>query len=452
MKVTQDVVDLLIDEFSCNEDALKTLSLVSRSWVPRARRHLFRTLCLPQFPQSRTGRDPAAGPMYNTQDFISLCCNPHSTILYAGPTRVTLAETETCVVEHFCDIIGGRESAFISMLSWLRARREEEQEVAGTYAHKLFWNVRYLTLSTIGSKQSVEELKKLLLLSPFSHVTQLTIDLPAFRSQKSFSEILSSFTSLKKLLIRPPFDMMTPMIDHSITDITFPLSLTEVHAPHTSFLPIVESCSTLEHLTIFVAYPVVQPQFNAINHFLRSSAAVNNKRLKHCTLVLDPNNRYIPADINGLATLVHFDRIESWTVDTDWQAFLHGGFVPIPNVTTIVIRRWRMIRDVKTTMFDELIWGKMIANLDGILSECFLFPGLKNGGIIIHKPFDRELLRRSGWDEVKGTVLQQSEAEHAMNEVLKEVQKILRKCNAKGLLKTHYVDDSMDFVALRRLF
>ncbi|KIK71650.1 hypothetical protein GYMLUDRAFT_33808 [Collybiopsis luxurians FD-317 M1] len=46
-RLPQELCDLLIDESSDSSDALKTLSLVHRSWLPRARKHLFHRLHLP---------------------------------------------------------------------------------------------------------------------------------------------------------------------------------------------------------------------------------------------------------------------------------------------------------------------------------------------------------------------------------------------------------------------
>uniref|UniRef100_A0A0W0GB65 F-box domain-containing protein n=1 Tax=Moniliophthora roreri TaxID=221103 RepID=A0A0W0GB65_MONRR len=432
--LSQELIDLIIDELSCDKTALINVSSVSRSWVPRSRNHLFRTLRLLPFTRYGNRRYPIARPVwtieYHARRFIDLCSHPHSTIPNAGPTHVEMTAGVFPMLSSRI-LAERRVSAFITLLSWLSEKHEMpggERGLTQTNAHRLFWNVRHLTLSCVGSGESIEWLESVFLLSPFPRVTRLTIDgeYQVFRSRQSFSDVVSSFTSLKQLSIQTAFRLI-PVFERSSIDVSFPLSLTdiEVPAPLTS-LEILKSCSTLHQLTIIIRLPVVESECIAINQFLESSAAVRDERLKHCKLVLRSSEVPVqPGVIDGLSRLIHFNKVQSWTIDADCKAFVGGHSATMPNATTFVLRNPEMIRP----------FPGVTTELDGQLSELVRFPGLRVVEIPIFKSFNNSLLEGSGWDEVEGTVREGSEAHRAMDELAEKSRSMLPKCNKKGLLK-----------------
>ncbi|ESK83392.1 hypothetical protein Moror_15631 [Moniliophthora roreri MCA 2997] len=443
----QELIDLVIDELWWDKASLINVSMVSRAWLPRSRKHLFQTLRL--LPLSRYGdlRFPTHRPISEVQRFIDLCSHPHSTIPDAGPTHVTLtADVVYADLEHTPEDVRYRYSteperrrnmaekriaAFITLLLWLRATpRREQGMTVSTYAEKLFRNVKHLTLSPVGSSLSMRELKKLLSLPfpPFPGVTHLVIDGQPLHPRKFFLFVLSSFESLERLSVTHASDNKAPMIEAPIEQVSFPPSLThiEIRVLHTSFQTL-KFCSTLENLIVHIRYPTVEAQFTAINCFLESSVAVKDKRLKHCKLVLRSQSHSRPVVIDSLSKFIHFNRIQSWTIDADCKAFLYGGIETIPNVTTIVPQHLQTIPDQLTAVFDHT------------LSQLFLFPGLRSIETSIIHPCDRKMLQRSGWDEVEGTVPEGSEAHRNVNKMEKRIRSQFPKCDSKGLLKLHFI-------------
>ncbi|ESK85434.1 hypothetical protein Moror_5887 [Moniliophthora roreri MCA 2997] len=438
MALPQELIDLIIDELSCDKTALINVSSVSRSWVPRSRNHLFRTLRLLPFSRYGKRRYPGAQSVwtieYHIRRFIDLCSHSHSTIPNAGPTHVEMTADVYHMSERSHTLTERRVSAFMTLLSWLSERHEipgGERGLTQTNAHRLFWNVRHLTLSCVGSGESIEWLESVLLLSPFPRVTQLTIDgeYQVFRSRQSFSDVVSSFTSLKHLSIQTAFRLI-PVFERSSIDVSFPLSLThiEVPAPLTS-LEILKSCSTLHHLTITIETMIIESECIAINQFLDSSAAVRDERLKHCKLVLNSEFPTQPEIIDNLSRLIHFNKIQSWTIDADSKAFVGGDIAMIPNVTILVLRNPDTIRP----------FSQVNTELDCLLSELVRFPGLQDVEIPVFGSFNKLLLQRSGWDEVEGAVREGSEAHRAMDELAEKFRSMFPNCKKEGLLKVRCV-------------
>ncbi|ESK85441.1 hypothetical protein Moror_5880 [Moniliophthora roreri MCA 2997] len=441
---SQELIDLIIDELWWDKTSLISVSMVSRAWLPRSRKHLFRTLRL--LPLSRYGnqRYPTLQPILEVRRFIDLFSYPHSTIPDAGPTHIIFtADVLYANVEYMPErtrhrydtelerqqkIIEQRMAAFMMLLSWLSAKPRGEQGITvSTYAEKLFRNVKHLTLFSLGPRSTMEELKRLLSL-PFPGVTHLTIEGKLLHLPRFFLAIVSSFKSLERLSVTHTPHHRTPVTGAPIKQMWFPSSLThiEIMALHISFLNL-GSCSTLEHLTVYIKYPTVEAQFTAINQFLESSIAVKNQRLKHCKLVLASQIPTRPVVIDSLSKLLHFNRIKSWTVDADCNAFLRGGVETIPNVTTIVLQGLQTIPDQITAVFDNT------------LSQSSLFPGLRSIEIPIIHRCDRNMLQRSGWDEVEGTVPEGSEAHRYVNKMEKRIRSQFSECDSKGLLTIHSI-------------
>uniref|UniRef100_A0A0W0GB91 F-box domain-containing protein n=1 Tax=Moniliophthora roreri TaxID=221103 RepID=A0A0W0GB91_MONRR len=425
--LSQELIDLIIDELSCDKKALINVSSVSRSWVPRSRNHLFRTLHLLPVSRREAPRYLATGTMeYHTQEFIDLCSHPHSTISNAGPTHIKMTLSFYDRTRSLYTLPGYTVPAFGRLLSWLSERREGERGLTETNAHRLFWNVRHLTLLCIGSGESIEMLERVLLLSPFPRVTQLTLIDQSFRSRQSFSDVMSSFASLKHLAIDAEAFCLFPVFEHSSIDISFPLSLTHIEVPMPrTFLEVLRSCSTLHNLTTVIRCPNVESECIAINQFLESSAAVRERRLKHCKLVLRSSEYSMPPGvIYELSRFINFNKVQSWMIDTDRDAFVGGDIAMMPNVTTLVLHNFGNWNENFLQMATEL---------DGVLSV--QFPSLRVVKIPLYMVFERSILQRSGWDKVKKRVRKGSEAHRAMNEEAEKFRSFLPKCKEKGLLK-----------------
>uniref|UniRef100_A0A0W0G6B6 F-box domain-containing protein n=1 Tax=Moniliophthora roreri TaxID=221103 RepID=A0A0W0G6B6_MONRR len=391
MHLAQELVDLIVDELSADATALICVSLVSRSWLSASRKHLFQKLRFLPSPLPRRHRNDRQirSIEYTTAKIIEICSHPLCTIPNAGPTHVELTAGVDSIFrqlahrDHYCR---RRLSAFKMLLSWLRERSGEERDMMQTYAQKLSWNVQHLTISYI----DMEELLEHLLFSAFPRVIHLTLEGPELCSRKSLSDTLSSFASLTHI---------------------------EVPASQMS-LQILESCSTLEHLSITIEFPELKAQFTMINQFLESSLTVRNKCLKHCELELRSN----PNDFRVIACLsrhIHFHMIPSWTIKADCKAFVRGCRSTIPHVTAIVLRSWEVFRPLHG----------LIAKLDQVLSGLVRYPDLRDVELPIVK--------------VEGTVCERSGAHHDMDEVDLERQGrlLFPNCNRKGLLKMCYVYD-----------
>ena len=82
-----EILDFVIDLLRDEPQALKKCSLVSESWIPRTRKHLFATV---KFQSSvdleawkGTFPDPAGSPAYNSR-LLSVRCAESVTIAGAG--------------------------------------------------------------------------------------------------------------------------------------------------------------------------------------------------------------------------------------------------------------------------------------------------------------------------------------------------------------------------------
>jgi hypothetical protein len=84
-----EVLDHIVDDLRNNKSALKACCLVSKSWIPRARKHLFACITLPEHfigPQTwiNTFRDPSTSPARHYTKHLCVRC----------PHRVTAAAEE----------------------------------------------------------------------------------------------------------------------------------------------------------------------------------------------------------------------------------------------------------------------------------------------------------------------------------------------------------------------
>uniref|UniRef100_A0A0W0FNS5 Uncharacterized protein n=1 Tax=Moniliophthora roreri TaxID=221103 RepID=A0A0W0FNS5_MONRR len=166
MRFSQELVDAFIDYSSNDTAALMNLSLISRSWAPRSRKHLFRRLELipHQMGLQRPRRSGTVETIeHHIQRFIELCSHSESTIPNAGITYLNLTPS---VISRSKDQGQRQNEAFVRLLKWLLTRpldSAERGEITGktclTYAQKLFWNVQHLRLGGIRAAESMAELK-----------------------------------------------------------------------------------------------------------------------------------------------------------------------------------------------------------------------------------------------------------------------------------------------------
>uniref|UniRef100_A0A0W0FIP0 F-box domain-containing protein n=1 Tax=Moniliophthora roreri TaxID=221103 RepID=A0A0W0FIP0_MONRR len=443
MSLSQELIDIIIDEIAGEKQSLLNLALTSHACLPRARQHLFRQLCLlPLHPERTFSRFWTAERMENhVKMFIELCSHPLSTVLHAGPKHVQL----TPFVKGF--EVSYREvdeqshlSAFIEVLSWLVSRspfpfgessglrkRGTRANSNATYGERLFWNVQELIVSSITPAHGLTELKNLLLVSPFPRVTRLTLKFVDIRSRKCLSDIVSACPSLEYLSAGVSFDRI-PIIKRPVS---FPISLTHIEIParpykglHKSSFRILESCATIKDLVL----PLHMR--NDINQFLDSSAAVKSRTLKHCKLDLN----YIPLGYPiSWARMINFHKVPAWTIIGAVGTFTalastnENGTV-MPNVTRI--KGLNVVWEVL-----EQPPFEMARNLDNVLSSTVRFPCLKEVEVPVYRWFSRGELLSSGWDEVTLTVREGSRVYGVMEETMESIRMALAKCHDRGLLR-----------------
>ncbi|EEB92944.1 hypothetical protein MPER_08470 [Moniliophthora perniciosa FA553] len=247
-----------------------------------------------------------------------------------------------------------------------------------------------------------------------------------------FSAITSSVGSVKRLLIAPRSNPL-PVISVSVP-VSLPSSLTHIEFgdSYPSILTSIASSSTLERLTFPISHGAEELQATAINEFLESSVSVKNGCLKNCKLVLKPGGNNGDAQtmlIDSLSKILHFHKFKGWTLEADCEAFVHVRIDTIPNVTTVVLQNFKNTED----------WA--LGSLDRILSGLSLFPDLRDVEVPISRSGERdpEMLQRSGWDKVDGTVLEGSEAHYAARIVVRKIRSSLYRCYEKGLLKMRVI-------------
>ncbi|ESK90697.1 hypothetical protein Moror_4161 [Moniliophthora roreri MCA 2997] len=446
MSLSQELVDIIIDEIAGDDQSLLNLALTSHACLPRARQHLFRQLCLlPLHPEVAFSRFWTAERTKNhVKKFIELCSHPRSTILHAGPKHVRLTPFVKGSGIYYGKVDKQSHlSAFIEVLSWLTSRSpfpsgkdsSRQQRVTransnATYGERLFWNVQELTISSITPTHGLAELKTLLLVSSFPRVTRLTLMDVDVRFRKCLSDIVSACPTLEYLSAGVSFDRI-PIIKRPVS---FPISLTHIEIPtkpyealHKSSFRILESCATIKDLVLPMRN---ESEFNDLNQFLNSSAAVKSRTLKHCKLDLT----YIPLGYPiSWPRMINFHKVPAWTIIGAVGAFTalastnENGTV-MPNVTRIkgLNAVWELLEQPPF---------EMARNLDNVLSSTIRFPCLKEVEFPVYNWFSREELVNSGWDEVTLTVREGSKVYGIMENKMETIRARLPKCRDRGLLK-----------------
>ncbi|ESK90683.1 hypothetical protein Moror_4147 [Moniliophthora roreri MCA 2997] len=449
MCLSQEVIDIIIDEIAGDRRSLLNLALASRILLPRARQYLFHELYL--LPTHRNDR-PSALRISTWVDahikkLIELCSHPQSTIPRSGPKRIHLAP---CGKDH--PRISRKDdnqahSAFIELLSWLTSRsplpsgkhinRKTRTNSNATWGEHLFWNVRELNISWISPAHGLTELKNLLLVSPFPRVTRLLLDDVDFRSRKCFSDILSAFHSLEYLSAGVSFDRI-PITKRPVS---FPISLRHIEIPRISYellpkssLQTLETCATIKYLT-FPVHIRTEPQFAIINQFLDTSVALKSGVLRQCNIVLDGVWVNQPAIPTSWSRKINFHKVPEWTFDANLRVFYglaadsDNDRTVIPNVTRVILSHW---------VEPRLIDLKMYQDADEVLSDSTRFPGLREIELTIEKWFKPQVLGSSEWDGRSQTVREGSAAHMCMEALAEKAGVALPKCRDRGLLKIKY--------------
>uniref|UniRef100_A0A0W0G338 Uncharacterized protein n=1 Tax=Moniliophthora roreri TaxID=221103 RepID=A0A0W0G338_MONRR len=174
-----------------------------------------------------------------------------------------------------------------------------------------------------------------------------------------------------------------------------------------------------------------ESEFNDLNQFLDSSAAVTSRTLKHCKLDLT----WIASSyLISWARAINFHKVPTWTITGAVGTFAaltstNENSTVMPNVTRI------QGLDVVWEVLEQPNIEEMIRNLDNVLSSTVRFPCLKEVEISAHGWFSREELVDSGWDEATLTVREGSKVHGIMEKKVARIRALLPKCRDRDLLK-----------------